>query len=372
MSRVFIHSIGVHAERCSGLAALAQAVNMRESPSTTPASVYAAPSITLGAAALAAIAREDRSTLSPHTVASLNAMADALSGNVPGNDAADQAANDDHENVPVFTATDSAEYGFTSLCGLMAKYPGREALMNHLGEIRDYGNPLNMMRLLSTNTLYHASKRLEAHGGGYPIRAMSLSGLCALEDAWREIMTDRAPNGAAVVASGNMRSFDALVAFGKMGLVGKDEEPGQIDPTFGAAALMLSAQDHPYALAEIIDASSLFAPEPWPQAATWKKLFTRAKEQCGTPDIIVAYRNGAPLLDAAEREALAAIYPDVPQKAFKNLIGYTGKPNNLLDLAAILVDATVPPGALIMINGAGLGWGVGCITLRKIRTPSTH
>ncbi len=53
-----------------------------------------------------------------------------------------------------------------------------------LGKIKENLNPLDMLRLLSTNPLYHVSKALGLHGGGYPIRRMSLSGLTALEEAY--------------------------------------------------------------------------------------------------------------------------------------------------------------------------------------------
>ena len=81
--------------------------------------------------------------------------------------------------------------------------------------------------------------------------------------------------------------------------------------------------------------------------------------------MIFAYLNGAHLLNATEDEALALHYPGVPIRSYKPLLDYTGKPNNLLDLAAVLVDRSVPDGTVVMINGTGFGWGVGCITLRK-------
>ena len=196
------------------------------------AGVYASPPIGLSKAALSAIDREDRSTLGSLAIGTLNAIADALG----------DTARSPHEAMKVYSGSDSAEYGFTALCALMRKHQGREELIDNIGDIRNYGNPLNMMRLLSTNPLYHASKRLDAHGGGYPIRAMSLSGLCALEDAWHAAANGRAPEGAAVVAAGNMRSFDALVAFGKMGLLHGLSGNPQVDPTYGAAAVMIGAR----------------------------------------------------------------------------------------------------------------------------------
>lgn len=365
MSRVFISHLGVNAERCPSLSMLSKLVNEADAPVPVKANVYAPPTISLGREALSAIDREDRSTLGSLATNILNALADAVGSDGPA---------ECYEAMPVYSGNDSSEYSFTALGAMMRKHDSREALLAHIGEIRNYSNPMNMMRLLSTNPLYHTSKRLGAHGGGYPIRAMSLSGLCALEDAWQAVAHDRAPDGAAIVAAGNMRSFDALVTFGKMGLLHGMSDKPQVDPTFGAAALVLAgeaaATREPWA--EILDVDSMFCPEPFAQATTWSALFERTRQRVGIPDMIVAYRNGALLLNNSENEALAAHYPEVPIRGYKPLLGYTGKPNNLLDLAAVLVDRSVPDGAIVTINGTGFGWGVGSITLRKLHRPSLH
>ena len=365
MSRVFISHIGINAERCQTMSALSDLVNAPGASAPARADVYAPPSITLGRAALSAIDREDRSTLGSLATNILNAIADAIGSGAPEND---------YAAMQVYSGNDSSEYSFTALNALMRKHDGREELLKHIGEVRNYSNPMNMMRLLSTNPVYHASKRLGAHGGGYPIRAMSLSGLCALEDGWRAVAHGRAPDGAAIVAAGNMRSFDALVTFGKMGLLHGMSDKPQVDPTHGAAAVILAgeaaADQAPWA--EIVDVDSMFCPEPFAQTATWSALFERAKRRVGIPDVVVAYRNGAQLLNDSENKALAVHYPGVPVRGYKPLLGYTGKPNNLLDLAAALVDRSVPDGALITINGTGFGWGVGSVSLRKLARPTLH
>ncbi len=363
MSRVFINHVGISAERCLGTRQLAELVNA-EPVEPIRANVYASPSISLSKAALSTIDREDRSTLGPLATGTLNAIADALGG---------RDLTSLREAMHVYTGSDSAEHSFTALFALMRHHTTCEALLEHIGEIRNHSNPLNMMRLLSTNPLYHASKRLDAHGGGYPVRAMSLSGLCALEDAWRAVANGRAPEGAAVIAAGNMRSFDALAAFGKMGLLHGLADAPQVDPTHGAAAVLIGLPGAGSApLAELLDVDTMFRPEPFAVTETWSTLFERTRRRLGVPDVIVAYRNGAHLLNKTEDEALELHYPGVSIRSYKPLLGYTGKPNNLLDLAAVLVDRSVPVGAVVMINGTGFGWGVGTISLRKMAGPTLH
>ena len=361
MTPLYIRTIGIHSERCPDSAHLA-AVLDGSAAAPAPADRYAAAAIRLGAAGLAVIGREDRATLNDLSTGVLNAISDALRHS---GDAWMGAT----ENVAVFTGTDSAELTFNTV-GSLVERAGDEAI-ERLGELKGMSNPITMLRLLSTNSTYHVSKRFGAQGGGYPNQSMSLSGLCALEDA---VHTLRAGSGerAVVVASGNMRSFDSLVMFGKLGLLDEVVERQQVDPSYGAAALVLDRadmEDGPAPLAEVLAVHTLYSPEPFVAPDTWRTLFAAARERHGLPDLIVTYANGSRQLEDSETAARREVFGAVATRNYKRYFGYTGKANNLLDLAATLADDSVAVGSTVLLCGAGFGYGIGYILVRKLGKP---
>lgn len=367
MTNLYIRAIGIHSERCPDSARLAQALADSPASSATAAAAdrYATPALRLDAAGLAVIGREDRSTLNDASTGVLNAISDALRHTGSEWIGAPQ-------DVGVFTGTDGAELTFNALGSLMDR-AGDDAIVR-LGELKGMSNPLNMLRLLSTNATYHVSKRLGAQGGGYPNQGMSLSGLCALEDA---VHTLRAGAGerAVVVASGNMRSFDSLVVFGKLGLLDEASGQPQVDPSYGAAALVIDSTgpaEGPAPIAEVLAVQTLFAPDPFVATDTWRKLFAGARARHGLPDLIVTYANGSRQLEETETEARHAVFGDVPTRNYKRYFGYTGKANNLLDLAAALADDSIPVGATVLLCGAGFGFGIGYALVRKLGKPQLH
>ena len=367
MTTLYIRTIGIHSERCPDTARLAAALADKVQPNLAPPSAadrYATPALRLDADGLAVIGREDRSTLNEASTGVLNAISDALRHT--GTEWIGPA-----ENVGVFTGTDGAELTFNALGSLMDR-AGDDAIVR-LGELKGMSNPLNMLRLLSTNATYHVSKRLGAQGGGYPNQGMSLSGLCALEDA---VHTLKAGTGerAVVVASGNMRSFDSLVVFGKLGLLDEAGNQQQVDPAYGAAALVIDstpADEGPAPVAEVLAVQTLFAPDPFVATGTWRKLFTQARERHGNPDWIVTYANGSRQLEETETAARDAVFPGIRTRNYKRYFGYTGKANNLLDLAAALNDDAIPAGATVLLCGAGFGFGIGYALVRKLGKPHT-
>ncbi len=361
MTPLYIRTIGLHSERCPDMGHLASVLG--DVSNAEPArDRYAVPAIRLDAASLAVIGREDRATLNELSTGVLNAISDALRHT-------GDAWMGDTETVSVFTGTDGGEITFNAIGSLVDR--AGDAAINRLGELKGLTNPLNMLRLLSTNSTYHVSKRMGAQGGGYPNQSMSLSGLCALEDA---VNTLRAGTGerAVVVASGNMRSFDSLVVFGKLGLLDPMADKQQVDPSYGAAALVLDrthAGVGPAPLAEVLAVHSLFAPEPFVTVETWKTLFAAALERHGLPDLIVTYANGALQLEQTESAARHAVFGPIPTRNYKRYFGYTGKANNLLDLAAALADDSIPVGSTVMLCGAGFGFGIGYALVRKLGKP---
>jgi hypothetical protein len=365
MHATYITSIGIHTERVGGLESLA-AVLEGNASAAAPADRFSKMVTRLDACLAPQIDREDRSVLNDISVSVLNALLDAS----PLGSAEWPA---EHEDMAVFASTDALEYDFLPLAALAAQHATADETVRRLGDLKGLVNPLSMLRHLSTNTTYHVSKALSARGGGYPTQSMSLGGICALEDAVLKLALGsalgRAEGRAVVVVSGNMRSFDSVLVFGKLGLF--DAGPGGttgVVPSHGSGAAMLrrSGIAPSGALAEVIAAETIFSPEPYMKAETWRRVFTAAKRHHEAPDFVVTYANGASGADEVEANALQAIFPNVPTRNYKSLFGYTGKANNLLDLAAILTDRSVPPGAVVLLCGQGFGFGLGTLLFRKL------
>jgi 3-oxoacyl-(acyl-carrier-protein) synthase len=361
MTSLYIRAIGINSERCQDKAELAANIGAVELPASVDR--YSTPTVRLGADSLAAIGREDRSTLNELSTGVLNAVSDALRHT--GTEWLGET-----ENVAVFTGTDGAELTFNAIGSLIDR--SGENAMDRLGELKSLTNPINMMRLLSTNSTYHVSKRFVAQGGGYPNQSMSLSGMCALEDACytlRAGINER----AVVVASGNMRSFDSMVVFGKLGLLDEICGQPQVDPAYGSAALVIDrapAEEGPTPIAEVLAVHTQFAPDPVVTVQSWRNLFTLARERHGLPDLIVTYANGARQLEETETSARNEVFGSIPVRNYKRYFGYTGKANNLLDLAAALVDDSIQPGTTVLLCGAGFGFGIGYILVRKLGKPA--
>ncbi len=371
MQPTFITAMGLHAESCADKAALDKHFsngNGCNGIPFVPPPAYVRPEPRLSARAEKSLRREDRPFLTEIAIPVRNAVQELLDS------LENSAERVNFQEVPLFYGTESAVQNLAPMTELALSVDSVGAAQERFGELRKLVSPMEALRNLTTNAGYHASKMLSAHGGGYPVRAQSLSGLCALEDAADRFNEAGASSidHAAVVAAGNMRNIDSVIVFGKLNLLSGGAKTGGVSPSWGAAALLLSREgaltSRP--LAEIAGVKSFFVREAFPGAEVWRTMFRRAKEAHGTPDYIVCYANGEPRLDAAEAEALSEEFPGVPQKRYKYIFGYTGKANTLLDLAALLADPSVEPGAMTLINGAGFGYGVGYLAVRKL--PQSH
>ena len=160
------------------------------------------------------INREDRSLLNNCAKLSIDSAVEAFSiaeSKTP-------YACIEKSDFPVFTATESIENNFSAVEFFSHTYRDQqmEVSWSELGKIKAFLHPLDMLRLLSTNPLYHVSKILGLHGGGYPLRRMSLSGLAALEEAFYYLPA-RAER-ALVLGSGDLKTSENLCAFKKMSL----------------------------------------------------------------------------------------------------------------------------------------------------------
>src|SRR3990167_101218 len=115
-------------------------------------------------------------------------------------------AYSEHEkqNFPIFSATEIVDYELSCLDQLLETYHNQpEQAIQALGKIKKMLNPLDMLRMLSTNPLYHLSKIFGLNGGGYPVRKMSLSSLSALELANFYLKNNKINNGL-VASVGNL------------------------------------------------------------------------------------------------------------------------------------------------------------------------
>ncbi len=360
---LYITAVGIHSERVAGVRALTDAVAAGRSP-VAAGGRYSRMTARLDPRLMPFVSREDRSILTDISISVLNALADAHPPPCA-------LWSEDHQDLLIYGATDALEFDLTPLVTLALKNGTSEATIQRLGDLKGLVNPLSMLRHLSTNTTYHVSKLLRARGGGCPTRSMSLSGISALEDAALELGDSSAAPCAVVFASGNMRGFDHVLVFDKLGLFdARGGQPG-IDPSYGSAALFLERRSErpPEPLAELLAVDTGFAPLSFGTAESWQKHLESARRHGCAPDVIVTYANNPAGVDAAESEALEKVFPGIPTRNYKKLFGYTGKANNLLDLAAALVDPSVAPGSVVLIDGQGFGFGLGTLLVRKLGFP---
>ncbi|WJF91520.1 beta-ketoacyl synthase N-terminal-like domain-containing protein [Paraburkholderia bonniea] len=313
----------------------------------------------------ARVAREDRALLNDTSRLALDATAQAFdyaSARVPYSAA-------ERESCEIYTGIEGGDYRVPALQTHLRAHAGEVlASLAAMGEIRQHLNPLDMLRLLSTNTLYHLSKVFGLRGEGYPLRRMSLSGLCALEVAHAQLQSGSLQH-ALVAAVGDMTTPENLGAFHKMGLVRLASHPDGVLPAYGAAALMLErappAGRTP--LAQVLTVLSRYVPDTLVRVSEWRNLLAHVAMHQRVPiQHVVLYRNGVAALEQAEREALHAFWPNCTVHAYKPYTGYTGQANNLIDLVLALADPAIETGATVLVNGVGIGTGLGAIVLRKL------
>ncbi|SIO94754.1 hypothetical protein [Vibrio spartinae] len=299
------------------------------------------------------VQREDRSVLNSMSKLVLNALSD-LSCKV------DLTCLSE---AKLYTAADSEEHSFVNIHDVCKRYPGSESLFLRIKEYKNTSNPLDMLRLLPTNVLYHTSKVLLDHEEGTPLRTASLSGLTALKLACSDIEFER--DVALVVSAANMKSFESLAVFKKFNEIReRNDSVSGIIPSWGAAVLLLDS-DPEDAIGQILSVTVKYRPKMKFDILDWEQLFNREREAHGEPDIIVSYANGIKEQNLAETDAINKVFPNTKVINYKLITGYTGKLNNVLDILCCLNDPTIPKNTTVMLNGAGINYGYGCIWLIK-------
>lgn len=310
----------------------------------------------------AVIAREDRALLNKIAQLAIDASMQAMEMAE-----STQTYNmGDKQDFPIFSTTEMMDYDLSSLDKLLEDNSyDVEISLKQLGELKKYFNPLDMLRLLSTNPLYHLSKVFGLQGGGYPIRKMSLSSLCALELACLTMNTRQ--SRALVTSVGNLGMAENLTAFIKMGLLRTAATDNGIIPAYGAASLVVESQlnaDLRNPLAEILTVKSRYHNKSLVTEQDWLTLYNKIdilNEQL----YVIYYNNGVQALFEAEKKAVAQRFPQAICYSYKPYIGYTGKSNNLIDLIIAVTDKRIPKNSLVLINGIGTAVGLGCILLKK-------
>ena len=277
--------------------------------------------------------------------------------------------DDDRALCKIFASNDSVENSLESLCDYGNKYGSDTAsFFRNLGNFKNSANPLDMLRKLSTNLVYHLSNIYGFMGGGYPIQGASLGGMLAVSAAISDLNYQK--KYALVSATGDMLSVDSIASFQKMNMI-RTASNGGITPSFASVSLMMSTNidaDKHY-LAEILTCKTHYFVGT-PVLKHWQKLYQRLFRECedicrDQPVYLVQYDNGTKHLSTVENTAIHEFFPHAIVKTYKRQTGYTGTANSLLDLCLSLKDSSIPPGALIVLNGTGFNTGIGCVVYRK-------
>ena len=315
------------------------------------------------------IAREDRSLLNKVSQLAIDVSVQAMEAAQKDKEYSER----DREGFPIFSATETIEYNLTALDELLASCSFDVGVaLNQLGGLKPYFNPLDMLRLLSTNSIYHLSKVFGLHGGGYPLQKMSLGSLCALESACSAIKSG-GQTKALVVGVGNLCMAENLTAFIKMDAVKKPGISSGIIPAYGAASLIIESQSdnaisNRTQLAKIIKVASVYHNKSFVTQENWHSLFAQI-DVANIDDKklnVVYYNNGITSLFEEEKKAVTQCFPKANCFSYKPYVGYAGKANNLIDLVIALSDKRIPKGSYILVNGIGNSTGLGCILVKKL------
>jgi len=351
MHPVYIKNYGVHQEYAHDSEKLKQLLLSGANIDLDSVDFYESLHPTLKAKAL--VQREDRSVLNNMSKLVLNALYD-LSSKIDLMHLSD---------AKLYTAADSEEHSFANIFDVCKRHPSRESLFLHIKEYKDTSNPLDMLRLLPTNVLYHTSKVLLDHEEGTPLRTASLSGLTAIKLACSDIGFEQGK--AVVVSAANMKSFESLVVFKKFNEIRESNDSvSGIIPSWGAAVLHLDS-DPEEAIGQILSVTVKYRPKMKFDIHDWEQLFNSEREVHGEPDIIVSYENGIKEQSSAEINAIDKVFPNSKVINYKRTTGYTGKLNNVLDILCCLNDPSIPNNTTVMLNGTGINYGYGCIWLIK-------
>lgn len=300
------------------------------------------------------INREDRATLNRISILSINSLSDLMANSPSFTETLSTAC--------IYTSTDEPEME-TELDAVkkVSTIVGIDNVLDNLGMVHKYSNPLNALRALTTNSLYQISKILNNHNEGFALGTTSLGGLMCIQNAY--INSKQNPSSVSVcITSANLRSIDSLAFWYKLGQISINGSTGII-PAFGSAAILLTS-DKSNSFAEILDLNINYTGSTKISFEDWNNLFYEKKI---SPDYIISYANGVKDQDSIELSFLQNHFPLANLKNYKKKLGYLGKAHHFFDLISCLLDEDIPVGSNILINSAGMGYGVGYLYIKKTK-----
>ncbi len=370
MERVFITGCGILTPFCNGIDIL-QDKNINDFPIAETEQIETVLTEDIVFKAKRFIKPEDRSLLNNDAKKALDVSLEAFEMAEKNM----RFSAEEKEDFPVFITNETFPYRFKDSTIFIDNYMTDnenvrvDSIWKELGKFREYLNPLDMLRSLTTNPLYHISKLFGLRGGGYPIRRMSLSSLCCLEEAFNQLKINK--NRALIVGVGDLTVPDNRCVFEKMGLVKNKFNNDGIVPSFGAASVILEQYNDTntnkrICFGEIINCKTNFLPHNNISKGDWFKLFSSIDRDFLQDLIVISYDNGNKNLTQIEHDAIKSFLPKANIFNYKKYIGYTGKANNLMDLVLALADKRIKPGSNVLVNGVGNYAGLGYILFKKL------
>lgn len=314
------------------------------------------------------VSREDRSVLNDVTVMALNSMHDLMrrEGVLAEHGVSLKDALGD---AMIITACDGPDVSceLDNTLKIYRSCEDREAVWKNIDQIGRIANPLDVLRLLTTNALYHISKLVGSHNEGYPIQTASISSLTAIDMANAYLGCTSEATDCIVSAASNMNNIEFLAYWLKIDKLWNRQNGDGIVPMWGAGSLLIS-EESAGSLAEIVATRLIYQPKAAFDRQDWCALMDTLSQSGIRPDVMVSYHNGVKQQGDDELAAIDQYFPGVPIKNYKQYIGYSGKSNTVLDAVCVLSDDSIPDGSLVCINAAGLNYGLGYLVLRKNRS----
>lgn len=308
--------------------------------------------------------REDLSVLNPISIIALNSLYNLINHN-PENKL---MLLDELSNAMVFTACDGPD--------VSAEINNSDKLFRSCGEdeskfwesidqVHKISHPLDVLRLLTTNALYHVSKVINTHNEGYPIQTASLSSLVALDMAHSYLSLDSNSDTGIISSAGDMKNVEYLPYWLKINKVKGINNSDGIIPMWGGASILLS-KNKEGAVAEILDIKIFYSPKSLFLDNEWNLIVDSLLNKNITPDVFITYDNGVQEQGASEVKVLEKHFKNARLKNYKEYLGYSGKSNTMLDICCLLQDKDILSGDIVCVNGAGLDYGIGYVVLKKV------
>jgi|GEM_PF-1127826 len=320
----------------------------------------------------AALSREDRPILTPAAIRSLAAVSDALKMLTDR----EHLTEERKAAIAVYTAAETV-WDFDEVLAAFwrTRHPDRDSdeMWGVLGEVSRYVSPLRLFKKLPTNSLYHVSKFFGFSGGGYPLRRMSLAGVSLVEEAYFR-MKHGDMSTAVLCAYGDVTSRENIRLIQALTNTSEERTDVPIHVTSGAAALVLEAPDQdPMSgspIGRVLVAATRFSTGLSPTRDDWLTLYAQHFSELRHENpVVVLYDNGNPLIGPPELAAAEAFFGNADVRRYKRGIGYSAAANTYADLLFALCDDSIGSDRVIIVNGVGVGMGIGAIALHASGAP---